>query len=165
MKLSQVWDRDYVSNYIKTTTNEFLTTAGQQTLQDNIFNAVAMIIESKLSTVFNCETLYMSQSEGLECICTYIKRHQLELMVEMTSLLKGLRKQDKLSKVHQQMSFNPLNNEDIDNAPISADTTSFNWAEALLMNSQFIINNSAVLDNLYQTVLNDVYLIGDYDND
>lgn len=165
MKLYEVWDRQEIFTYLKTSTNEFLTTAGQDILSDSIFNATVLVIEAKLSTVFNCDTLYSTKAEGIACICNYIKRHQLELMVEITSLLKGLKKQDKLSKSHQQMSFNPINNEDIDNAPVSADTTVFNWAEALLMNTQFILQNSAVLDNLYQTVLNDVYLIGARHND
>lgn len=131
---------------------------------DELMSAIFDLIEFKLYNVANCYTVF-DEVETLPNWHYVISKHIVELITETTSLIQGLKKQGKLARTHGQSSFNPLNNEDIDNAPVNVDNTNFNLAEELLMNTQFILQNSTVLNNLYQELLNDIYLIGKPNND
>ena len=92
------------------------------------------------SQYLQLNTDFKTVQEGKDFIKTkLIFVFGIPLVVEYKNYFKSLN--ENLAEIHQQTKFNPLNNENINEAPIQTDDTTYDLASTMLTATNFIRKN------------------------
>ena len=126
-------------------------------LTEEFASAIAVIITEKMSVFENCDTIFDDVEEGKAAIHNYLRATNIYALVnEVRNLIKSL--STDTGKLHRQSKFNPIDNDNIEQAPVEVDDTEFTIGQNWLDNIDFIINNSKKIRKFANYVINACYI-------
>lgn len=158
IKLYQVFIPSEVKETLKEQYNTFFSSADKQ-LGDSEAEMVTNLIYNRLIILMKCDTIYETVEEGKEALTTYLQANILALIRELHNTLDSFQKE--VAVTHNTTNFNPIDNQNLDDMKYQSDDKSFSYAQLMLGHIDFLRDNSAVLDVLYDQVRRDCITIGD----
>lgn len=97
------------------------------------------------------ETDFDTIEKGKLFISTQLKLFGLGLVQEYKNYFDSLNQN--LSQIHRQSKFNPLDNENINDAPIRKDDTVYDLGSSMLAATDFIIKNRKITKYFLRVIL------------
>lgn len=85
---------------------------------------ITSILRYMLNHLVNCETTFKDAESGIRTFKGLMTSHMLAIVLEYERVSIALN--EDLMTVHSQTKFNPIDNDDINQAPIAKDDTQFN---------------------------------------
>lgn len=158
IKLYQVFIPTEVKETLQTQYNTFFT-ASDKILGDAEAQMVTNLIYNRLINLMRCDTIYKTVEEGKEALTIYLQANILALIRELHNTLDSFNKE--VAKTHNVSNFDPIDNEDLDKMKVQSDDQSYSYAQLMLGHIDFLRDNCAVLNILYQQIWRDCITIGE----
>ncbi|MCF0124953.1 MAG: hypothetical protein HUJ68_04235 [Clostridia bacterium] len=121
--LKDILIKDDLKDFLYTNYNA-LGSLIKRPLTTEYAEAIALIITQRFAIFENCPTVYETVDTGIAQIHNFIKTINLFALVnEIRNSIDSFNTD--AGKLHRQSKFNPIDNDNIDDAPIEIDDTEF----------------------------------------
>ena len=149
-----------IATYIKTEFNK-LSTLGIEAMTDAEASGIEIVLENRLAKLLPCYTFFSTDNtdDAIGAVKQILKYNLYQLVIEVRNMIKAISKD--IASSHTQSKFNPVDNDNIDEAPTSIDDTSFTYLSNMISQVEYLKDNSKTLDTIFRDFTKITYILGD----
>ena len=160
--LQELWDlfnnqEITVSKFIQNEYNK-VCPLGVEAMTDAEATALSLVIENRLTRLLPCNTVYVHADAGIDGIKTILKSNLYSMVAEIRNIATAMT--GDIATVHTRNKFNPIDNDNIDKAPIRIDDTSFTRVSNMISQIEYLKDKSRTLTDLYNDFTSICYILG-----